>query len=75
VQWYGLLAPARTPRDVIAKVHSATVRALQDSATRQHFISEGGEPVGNTPEQFAAIIGAELKKWGRVIREAGIKPE
>jgi tripartite-type tricarboxylate transporter receptor subunit TctC len=75
VQWYGLLAPANTPRDIIAKVHSATTRALQDPATRQRFIAEGGEPVGNTPEEFTAIIGAELKKWGKVIREAGIKPE
>jgi tripartite-type tricarboxylate transporter receptor subunit TctC len=75
VQWYGLLAPANTPRDIIAKVHAATARALQDATTRQRFISEGGEPVGNTPEEFSAIIGAELKKWGKVIREAGIKPE
>lgn len=66
---------AGAPRDIIAKVHAATVRALQDPGTRQRFVNEGGEPHGGTPEEFAAVITAELKKWGKVIREAGIRPE
>jgi tripartite-type tricarboxylate transporter receptor subunit TctC len=73
VQWYGLLAPAATPRDIIAKVHSATVRALQDPAVQAHIAGEGGEPVGGTPEEFSAVIRADLQKWGRVVRDMKIK--
>jgi tripartite-type tricarboxylate transporter receptor subunit TctC len=73
VQWYGVLAPANTPRDIIAKLHAATVRALQDPATKQRLISDGSEPVGNTPEEFAAVIRADLKKWSKVVKDAGIK--
>src|SRR5262245_12708931 len=60
VQWYGILAPAATPRDIIAKLHTATVRVLKDPAMHAHFIADGGEPVGGTPEEFAAIIRADL---------------
>ncbi len=74
VQWYGILAPAHTPRDIIARIHAGTVRAVQDPAIRERFISDGGELVGGTPEQFAAVISADLKKWGKVVRDAGIKP-
>ena len=73
VQWYGILAPAATPRDIIARVHSATVRALQDPAIQAHIAGEGGEPVGGTPEEFSAVIRADLQKWGKVVREMGIK--
>ena len=75
VQWYGVLAPANTPRDIIAKLHAATVRALQDPAIRERFVSEGGETVGNTPEEFAAVIRADLKKWGKMVKDAGIIPD
>ena len=74
VQWFGILAPANTPPDVIAKVHAATVRALKDPATREHFIREGAEPVGSTPEQFSAVIRSDLEKWANVIKDMGIKP-
>jgi tripartite-type tricarboxylate transporter receptor subunit TctC len=73
VQWYGVLAPAMTPRDIIAKLHAGTVRALQDPAIKERFTSDGGETVGNTPEEFAAVIRADLKKWGKVVKDAGIK--
>jgi len=73
VQWYGVLAPAATPRDIIAKLHAGTVRAVQDPVVRQRIVADGGEPVGNTPEEFAAIIRADFRKWGDVIRKAGIK--
>jgi tripartite-type tricarboxylate transporter receptor subunit TctC len=73
VQWYGILAPAMTPRDIIAKLHAGTVRALQDPAIKELFISDGGETVGSTPEEFAAVIRADLKKWGKVVKDAGIK--
>jgi tripartite-type tricarboxylate transporter receptor subunit TctC len=73
VQWFGMLAPANTPRDIIAKLHAGVARTLQDPAVKEHFVSDGAEPIGSTPEQFAAIIAADLKKWSKVIREARIK--
>ena len=75
IQWFGILAPANTPRDIIAKLRAGTVHAVQDPAIREHFISEGAEPIGSTPEEFAAVIRDDLKKWGKVIKDAGIKPE
>jgi tripartite-type tricarboxylate transporter receptor subunit TctC len=75
VQWYGILAPAATPRDIIARIHAATVRALQDPAIQAHFTGEGGEVIGGTPEEFAAVIRADLARWGKVIKEMGIKKE
>ena len=73
LQWYGVLAPAATPRDIIARLHAVTVRALQDPAIKERFVSEGGETVGSTPEEFSAIIRADLKKWGKVVKDAGIR--
>jgi hypothetical protein len=67
------LAPAATPRDVSAKLHAAIVRTLQDTAIRNQFVNDGAEPIGSTPEQFASVISADLKKWQKVIRDAGIK--
>ena len=75
VQWYGILAPAATPREIIMKVHAATVRALRDPAIQAHFVNDGGEPVGGTPEEFAAVIRADLQKWGKVVKDMGIKVE
>ena len=72
-QWFGILAPANTPRQVIAVLHAATVRAVQDPAVKQRFVADGAEPVGGTPEEFAAVIRADLEKWGKVITNAGIK--
>jgi tripartite-type tricarboxylate transporter receptor subunit TctC len=75
VQWFGVLAPANTPRDIIAKLHAATVRALQDPGIKERFIGDGADTIGNTPEEFAAIIRADLKKWGKMVKDAGIKPD
>jgi tripartite-type tricarboxylate transporter receptor subunit TctC len=73
VQWFGVLAPAGTPREIITKIHGGVVRTLQDPTVRNHFISDGAEPVGSTPEQFAAVIRSDLHRWQKVIKEAGIK--
>jgi tripartite-type tricarboxylate transporter receptor subunit TctC len=75
VQWFGILAPAATPREIIARLHSATVRALQDPQVKQRFLADGADTIGNTPEEFAAIIRADLGKWGKVVKEVGIKPD
>jgi tripartite-type tricarboxylate transporter receptor subunit TctC len=73
VQWYGILAPANTPRDIIARLHAVTVRAVQDPVIKERFASDGGETIGNTPEEFAAVIRADLKKWGKLIQNAGLR--
>ena len=75
VQWYGLLAPGGTPREIIAKIHDAASRATQEPAARKRFLDDGAEPLAGTPEQFAAVIRDDMAKWEKVVRAAGIKPE
>jgi tripartite-type tricarboxylate transporter receptor subunit TctC len=74
-QWYGLLVPAGTPKDIVAKLHRDTVAALADPVVNERLASEGAEPVGNTPEQFAAFIQSEIDLWGKVIRTTGMKAD
>ena len=76
VQWFGLLAPAGTPREIVMRLHGAVVQALEDPATKKRFVSDGATPKPSaSPEEFGAYIRAEMKKWGKVIHAAGIKPE
>ncbi|MEQ1774352.1 MAG: tripartite tricarboxylate transporter substrate binding protein [Burkholderiales bacterium] len=75
VQWYGVLAPAGTPRDSIGKLHAAVTRALQESTVKERLLGDGAETVGNTPDEFAAVIRRDLVKWGKVIKDAGITAE
>lgn len=71
--YYGLIAPAGVPRARIDLLHRAAVAALRDPATRAVLVDQGGRVSGNTPEEFAAYIQAETRKWGEVIRKAGVK--
>jgi tripartite-type tricarboxylate transporter receptor subunit TctC len=73
VPWFGLLAPAGTPKDVLDKVHNETVKTLATSEVRKKFGDLGLEIVGNTPAEFAAVIKKETPEWAKVIRDAGIK--
>lgn len=75
VQWYGLMAPAGTPKDIVAKLNKAVVSALQDPGVRERFQASGADPVGNTPEEFAALVRSDMVKWAKVVKAAGIKPE
>lgn len=75
VQWYGLMAPANTPKDIVAKLHKAVVFSLQDPGVRERFQASGADPVGNTPEEFAALVRSDMAKWAKVVKAAGIKPE
>jgi len=75
VQWFGILAPAGTPNEVVSRLHSASIRALQDPQVKQRFLADGGETVGNSPEEFAAIIRSDLQKWGKLVKAAGITPD
>lgn len=75
VQWYGVLAPAGTPREIITRLHAEIVRALRHSDVRQRLAADGAEPVGSTPEEFASFIKSEIDKWARLARAAGIHAE
>ena len=73
--WYALLAPARTPQHAIDKIYRDVADVLKNPQVAARIRSFGLEPNGLPPQEFAAYIRSELKKWGTVIREAGIKPE
>jgi tripartite-type tricarboxylate transporter receptor subunit TctC len=73
--WYGVLAPARTPRPVVTSLHAEIVKILGVAETRERLLAQGFEPVGSTPAEFGNYIKSEIAKWGKVIKAAGIKPE
>jgi tripartite-type tricarboxylate transporter receptor subunit TctC len=73
--WGGILAPAKTPRDVVARLNTTINAALKLDDVRARLIGAGIQIQGGTPEQFAAVIKAEVEKWVRVVKEANIQPE
>jgi len=73
--WMGLLAPAATPRVVIGKLHSETARIVHLPDVKQRFVIDAADPVGSTPEQFAAHLKAEIERWSRVVKQARIRAE
>jgi tripartite-type tricarboxylate transporter receptor subunit TctC len=73
VSWYGILAPAGTPPDIIRKLNDEIVKAIRQPDMKQAFALEGAEPVGSSPQEFAAHIRAELSRLGKVAREAKIE--
>ena len=74
-QWYGVLAPAGTLRGIVARLHDEIVRALRAPEVMQRLAADGAEPVGSSPEEFAAFIRSEIDKWAKVARAAGIRAE
>ncbi len=74
-QWFGLLAPAGTPRPVIDRLYQESSRALRSADMKERMTAEGLEVVGSTPEEFASYIRSETEKWTQVIKAAGIKPQ
>ncbi len=75
VQWYGLFAPAKTPKEIVARLHEAAAGVLQSPAVVQKFAGEGAETGGGTPEEFARFLRTETEKWAKVVRAAGIQPQ
>src|SRR6266850_390570 len=73
--WFGLLAPARTPATIVRKLHLQTVKALAQSDVRAKLADLGFEIIGNSPDEFAAVIKSEIPKWAKLIKESGIKPD
>jgi len=73
--WFGPLAPARTPREIVVRLNAELMKILQRPDIRSRFAAEGVEGLGSTPEEFGAYIKAEIERWGRVIKAAGIAPQ
>jgi tripartite-type tricarboxylate transporter receptor subunit TctC len=73
--FYGISAPAKTPRPIVERLHTEIVRSLKAPEVRDRLHGLGAEIVANTPEQYAAFMQAEIAKWGKVIRAAAIKVE
>ncbi len=71
--WFGLLAPAGTPKDIVAKLNAASVKALAAPEMMERLAAQGAEPVGNTPEQFAAFIKSEIDKWSKIVKASGAR--
>lgn len=73
VTWFGFLAPAGTPKDVLARLNSEFNKALQQADLRKKLGDEGADPTTGTPEQFAALIKDEAVRWGKVVKESGAR--
>ena len=73
--WFALLAPAKTPREIIMQLNQAVDKIGQTSEMRDRLVAQGAEPLTTTPEQVAAFVKSEIAKWGKVIAAAGVRPE
>jgi tripartite-type tricarboxylate transporter receptor subunit TctC len=71
--WFGLVAPAKTPRDIVEKLSAETARILKLPDVNQKLLEQSAEPVGNTPQQFDAFIKSEIAKWAKVIKDAKVE--
>ncbi|MGH8617935.1 MAG: tripartite tricarboxylate transporter substrate binding protein [Burkholderiales bacterium] len=73
IGWFGWLAPAQTPKEIVARLNREMVAVLKQADTRERLLAQGSEPVGNTQQQFGDFIRAERDKWAKVIKQAGIR--
>lgn len=71
--WYGMVAPARTPPEIVAKLNAAAIAAMKDPKVSEKLAGQGAILAGGTPEQFRAFIGSETGKWAKVIKDAGVE--
>jgi tripartite-type tricarboxylate transporter receptor subunit TctC len=75
VVWYGVLAPAGTPKEIVGVLANAIARAAWSPDVKQRLLEQGSEPVGNTPEEFGVLLRDEVAKWGEVVKAAGMRAE
>ncbi len=73
--WYGLVAPAGTPRAVVDRIQAETAKFVHSPAGRKEFAARSLEPVGSTPEQFAAVIQKDIERYGALAKQLGIQPQ
>lgn len=74
-QWFGIIAPARTPKAVIERVNSAMQQGLQKREVRERFLGSSAEPVGGSAEAFRVVIGQEVQKWPKLVRALDLKAD
>ena len=75
VNWYGMVVPAGTPREAIARLHGDLLKVLAMPDIKERLVALGADPVGSTPEEFGAFAKAEAVKWTKVIKDANIRPD
>ena len=73
--WFGVLAPAHTPQSLVNRLHHEILKVLQTPSIRDRLVRDGVEPVGNTPQEFAAFIRGEMRKWAQAVQDSGAKVE
>jgi tripartite-type tricarboxylate transporter receptor subunit TctC len=71
--WFGLLAPAGTPPDIVHRIQQETAKALNSPAIKEKLLAQGAIPSGNTPQEFARLIDSEISKWAQVVKTSGAK--
>jgi tripartite-type tricarboxylate transporter receptor subunit TctC len=75
IGWFGLFAPAATPREIVARISSDANRVLSDPAVKQTMLAVGAAPAADTPEEFGRFVKSEMDKWTKLMKERGINPE
>jgi tripartite-type tricarboxylate transporter receptor subunit TctC len=73
--WFGILAPARTPKAVVSRLNAEIVKAIQAPDTQARFLGQGLDPATSTPEEFSELIKADLVRWAKIIKDAGVRAE
>lgn len=73
--WYALLAPAKTPLPIVEQLHREMLSALQREDIRENILKQGAEPGNSTRGELGAVIKADIQKWARVVKAAGVKPD
>jgi tripartite-type tricarboxylate transporter receptor subunit TctC len=71
--WYGMVAPKGTPKDIVSALHALTTRAMADPAVKEKLAAQGATLIGDEPEHFRAFIADETRKWAKVIKDAGVE--
>jgi tripartite-type tricarboxylate transporter receptor subunit TctC len=71
--WFGFLAPAGTPKDIVARLNTELNKALQQADLHKRLAEQGADPAGGTPEQFAVLMRDEIQRWGKVVKDSGAK--
>jgi tripartite-type tricarboxylate transporter receptor subunit TctC len=73
IGWFGLMVPKGTPKTIVNQLHAATLKAVNSPDTRQQLMQVGADPAPNSPEEFGRFVRQEYERYGKLIREAGIK--
>ena len=71
--WFGLLAPAGTPPEIVNRIQAEVAKSLNSAAVKEKMLAQGAIPSGNTPAEFTRFIDAEIRKWAPVVKASGAK--